>query len=94
MLHRTLILGAMMFWVASCGSRQSGPKPIEKVVYLATPIQPCLKNPPPNRPVLSCDQAIPNCPERDTDLAALLDYLTALDRWVRVYAWPVCRVVK
>jgi hypothetical protein len=93
--------------VACCGSSGNGAKPLQpEVRYLPSPTaKPCLTNPPPKRPGLSCtlnDPEMCACAGSLTAggadgceslrVARLLDYEDALDRWVRLYAWPLCKV--
>jgi hypothetical protein len=32
-----------------------------------------------------------SCPDEAVNVGRLLDYLARLDRWVTLYAWPICK---
>lgn len=90
LLPPILILLAMTSCKGRCDSTLPGPEKT-KTVFVPSPPQPCLRIPPPKRPAPLCPPTIVDCPHRDVDVAALLDYLTELDRWVQLYAWPICK---
>lgn len=76
--------------LACRGSKSSGAPSQPKIIYLPSSATECLTQPPPPRPTLiPCRPDQPQCAE--ANLASLLDYLTAVDRYARL-AWSVCGV--
>lgn len=88
-----LVLPLLMLAGACCGSSKSGAKPLlPEIRYLPSPTaKPCLSNPPPTKPDLSCPSTMTGSDCEDIRTAKLLDHLDELDGWANLYAWPLCK---